>query len=229
MTSARGGRKKKEDILAFELFIPCHRQVDACTFNAVDLCHIRLPYPFRSLAIPGDALIGRQRSRIAYQFMQGRLAPYMIFVDSDIEFEPEDLGRLYSHLKAGYDLIGGAYTTKRAVQLAHYGYEGKVLLDGQIHEVQFLSTGFTGISRKLLERMVKEIPLPLCNQDSWAICYPFYEDGYRNIPGLKTPDLYLSEDWDFCQKARQIGVKPFVDTAIRLTHWGPRGWTVNDL
>ena len=30
----------------------------------------------------------------------------------------------------------------------------------------------------------------------------------------------MSEDWDFCEKCRKIGVEPYIDTTILLGHQG---------
>ena len=174
----------------------------------------------------GDALIGRSRSIALSNFYWENMAPYLIFLDSDIVFEPDHLKRLYGHLKSGYDLIGGVYTVRGAQQLAHYGLNGTILLDGKIQEIKYLSTGFMGISKKLVGKMVKELELPICNENDWGKCYPFFENTRYQDPDSGW--IYISEDWDFCNKARLVGVKPYLDTSIRLEHQGVKLWTVED-
>jgi hypothetical protein len=40
--------------------------------------------------------------------------------------------------------------------------------------------------------------------------------------------LHLSEDWAFCERAKQAGFKVLLDPTIRLTHWGTYGYTLED-
>jgi len=206
----------------FILLTVCHRQITGQTAWAVEKAHLTQSMNFLWVLSPGDALVGRARSITASNFLMDNMAPYLIFLDSDIVFQPEDLQRLYSDLKAGYDLVGGVYSVRANTQLAHYGMGGKISLDGKIKEVQFLSTGFTGISKNMLQKMVDELKLPLLNENDWAKCYPFFETGRYIDEKYK---IYISEDWDFCNKARKVGVIPYLDTSILLGHIGSQVFT----
>ena len=216
-------------MLDFVLYTCCWRAVEATTNWAIEKAHLGLrDVEWMWIPQPGDALIGRARSVALSTWYWENMAPYLIFLDSDIVFTADDLRRLYEHLEAGYDLIGGTYCVRGGKQLAHYGTDGgKITLDGKITEVKYLSTGFMGISRNLVEKMIKELKLPLCNEDDWAKCYPFFESGAYNDPEYGW--MFISEDWDFCNKARKVGVRPYLDTSIRLGHQGVQLWGVDDV
>ena len=215
-----------QDQFDFMLVTVCHRNVEGPTCWSVEKAHLA-GLNFLWIPSPGDALVGRARSMHATHFLETRKAPHLIFLDSDIVFEPEDLKKLNQRQKEGYDLIGGAYTVKTAAQLAHYG---PVLFDGTVQEVRFLSTGFTGISRRLLELMVKKLRLPRLNSKDWTANYPFFESGARTgLKDMSSPDIYISEDWDFGMKARRVGVRAYLDTSIKVGHLGQKIWTVQDL
>lgn len=216
----------KDDRFDFVVYTPCHRFIQGETAQAFELAKMN-NINFLWVPVVGDAMIGRARSLIASQFMRLRMAPYLIFVDSDIVFTPDDLKRLYGHLKAGYEYIGGLYTVKTAAHSAHFGFNGKSVIDGKVNEVKYLSCGFTGISRALLERMVKELELPLLHKGDAFECYPFFEGGQFQDDDVGW--IYLSEDWDFTVKARKLGVKAYCDTGIRLGHIGTTLWTVEQL
>ena len=216
----------KDDVFDFVVYTPCHKFIQGETAQAFELAKLA-NLNFLWIPVVGDALIGRARSIIASQFLKLRMAPYMVFVDSDIVFTPDDLKRLYGHLKAGYEYIGGLYTVKTAAHSAHYGLGGQTVIDGKITEVKYLSAGFTGLSRSLLERMVKELELPLLHKDEWCECYPFFES-QRYLDEEKGA-IYISEDWDFTVKARKVGVKAYCDTGIRVAHIGTTAWTVEQL
>lgn len=176
---------------------------------------------------PEDALITRSRSVEATHFLTEKLAPYLVFVDSDIGFQPYDLSRLIDNMKQGKELIGGCYVVKDGSQLAQHGIDGKINLDNEIHEVEYISTGFFGVTRWVLEKMVKDLDLPLCNKGAWCEAYPFFESA--RYYDEKVGWMLMSEDWDFCNKAKQIGVMPHLDTSIRVTHTVKTERTVEEM
>jgi hypothetical protein len=103
----------------------------------------------------------RSRSIACSRFLTDTDAAYQCFIDSDILFKPDDLRRLFDDLKNGYDLVAGLFAVRGGTQPSSYGYEAKYNLDGHIHEFEYLSTGFWGCSRRLLEKIRDELPLPL--------------------------------------------------------------------
>ncbi len=173
----------------------------------------RIPYKIEVNYISGDALIGRSRSRASTQFLKDNQAPYMIFLDTDITFSPEELEKLIKALQAGYDVVAGAYGVANGSRLAIRGVEDQLKIDGGIHEVEYVSTGFMGISRKCLEKIRDDLKLPLLHKGEWCECYPFFESG-RYEPEM----FYISEDWDFCNKARQAGYKVYFHTGCLVDH-----------
>ncbi len=154
--------------------------------------------------------------------------PYLIFLDSDIIFTTDDLKRLLSDLQAGYDLIAGLFAVRGGTQLSSYdkGIGGGFKLDGSIMKFEYVATGFVGISQRLLKKMVKEIPLPLLHPSNINF-YPFFEE--KAFPERDGEGIFLSEDYDFCEKARLVGVDPYIDTSIRLGHIGEYNFTLSDV
>ena len=168
----------------------------------------------------------RQRSVAASRFLTASEANYLVFIDSDILFTPDNLARMFGDLKAGYDLIGGIFAVRGGTQPSSHGYDHKYHLDGQIHEFEYIATGFMGVSRKLLEKMRDEIPLPLLHPDDLKF-WPFFEE--RMMPEREGEGIFLSEDYDFCEKARKIGYKVYMDTSIQLGHLGEKVYTLHDV
>jgi len=203
------------------------RTVEAETVWSIEKAHQR-GLPFIWVPQIGDALIGRSRSILCTKFLK-LPADYMIFVDSDIVFEPEDIIRLYKDMKVGgHELIGGLYTVRGGKFLAHMGVEGTLIADGSIREVHYLSTGFMGIAKSLLLRMVEELKMPLCHPGSDVFeCYPFFENTAQYVE-WRGEYIYESEDWDFCRKARMVGATPMADTGIRVLHKGEKLWGFDD-
>lgn len=173
----------------------------------------RLPYKIGVEYLSGDALIGRSRSVAATRFLKANEAPYLIFIDTDITFSPGELEKLIKALQEGYDVIAGAYSVASGERLAVRGWDASLSIDGQIREVEYVSTGFMGISRRSLEKIRDELKLPLLHKGEWCECWPFFESG-RYEKEL----FYISEDWDFCNKARQAGYKVYLHTGCLVDH-----------
>lgn len=213
---------------SFVLITPAWRELQAETMQSIWRA-AAMGIPFGWQAQVGDALIGRARSIACTRFLLDIPTEYMVFVDSDIVFEPDDLAKLFFDMRdGGYGLIGGIYTVRLGKFLAHYPKGGVLPVDGAIREVQYLSTGFMGIQKTVLKKMVEGLELPLCHPHSSMFkCYPFFENTAQWLDEKKEW-IYESEDWDFCRKARKVGVVPYVDTAIKVGHKGEKIWTMDD-
>jgi len=165
--------------------------------------------------------------------MEGGPSDYLIFLDSDIVFRPIDLKQLSDDLHEGYDLIAGCYPTRSGTQLAsHWWDDTPPQGELGIYEAQFISTGFFGISKRLLKGMVEKLKLPILHPNDVGRSYPFFEDhrGWIGKPDASgSKDIWISEDWDFCEKAREVGVKSYLDTRIQLQHQGTKVVGMQDI
>ncbi len=213
------------------LAICAHRVVSAPTSACMEkfrLSNPKMKYTWGFFI--GDALIARCRSQACSMFLNEMDMPYMIFVDDDIAFEPEHINKIYEHLSSGkYDVIGGIYPVRGACQISSYGYGGKLDIDGQVHEIEYLATGFMGISRRILKKIQTDLTLPWLNPNDWSKCYPFFEAGRQLLRDKGGDPIYISEDWDFCEKVRKVGGKCYADTSVQLGHQRDKIYTVDDI
>jgi len=232
-------------MLDLAIYVCAHRTVDAGTFTAFELFRLNAKINYLILTLTGDALIGRARSICCTKFLQNfyekkvSSAPYMLFVDDDILFKPDDIHRIYRDLKNGNDLVGGAYPVKDGTELACTGYGEDQPFDGRLIDCRYLATGFMGISAKLLDKMVKELKMshwnekaeltniPLLHKGIWCEDYPFFE----NYGRVDSPfgAIWLSEDYEFCEKAHKVGITPKLDTGIQLRHVGQRIYSFDEV
>ena len=205
-------------MLDFVLYTCSYGQVTVETISCVEKLH-GTNYRFEWWFQTGDALISRSRSIATYQFLKKNRAPYLIFLDGDILFTPEDITKLLDALNGGLDVVGGLYPVRGGTFLAQRGWNGQFHISGNLEEVQFVSTGFVGISRNILEKITKD--MPVLNKGNWSECYPVFEDG-------RFEDIFISEDWDFCNKVRQTGAKVYAHTGIQLSHLKERIYTTRE-
>lgn len=184
--------------------------------------------------VKGDALVSRSRSILASAFLRSD-CDVLLSIDGDIEFDAKDALSLAALCADGHDLIGALYMTRgMGTQPALMLPPGHcVEFQESSHPVQvpFLSTGFMAVHRKVFAELAKD--LPHCHQN-WTgsngqntsfwpfympFCIPWEGDGF----------MYLSEDWAFCERARQHDFKLWLDPSIRLGHVGEYRYTLEDL
>jgi len=96
-----------------------------------------------------------------------------------------------------------------------------------LYPLEYSAGGFLRIKIDVLCRMIEQLDLPLCNA-MWEEGYwPFFQP--MIVPfGVDGHFHYLSEDFAFSHRLRQMGITPMADTSARLTHIGPHGYTWED-
>lgn len=194
----------------FILYLCSHGETKDKTVECIENLRNQRHYRFEVKYSTPDALIGRSRSIGCSKFLKENWAPYLIFIDTDICFAPEHIDRLYAGLRQGYPVIAGAYSVATGTHLAIKNDEA-VTFDGGVYPFRYLSTGFMGISRTALETIRDNLDFPLLHEGDWCECYPFFESGSR-------PPYYISEDWDFCDKARDAGLQVYIHTGCLVGH-----------
>jgi hypothetical protein len=187
----------------------------------------------------GDALITRARSRLAAQFLASD-ATHLFFVDADIGFRPENVFRL---LKSGHDVCGGVYPLKRVewdkarraaqagvadLEAASLGYvvrfiptpDNSVEVDNGFAKVTYVGTGFMMLKREAVRRVADAHPELKAKMGDMADkaaaeCVMLFETMIEPETGQ-----YLSEDYAFCRRWRDLGGEIWADMESRLTHVG---------
>ena len=174
----------------------------------------------------GDALIDRARGRAATDFMKSD-CDILLFIDDDIFFYNEIQIRqlcdaaIYND---EIDIVGAAYSikddTKPVFAIRTLEDKGNYVFGklGQIFEVRYISSGCMAVKRRVFQEMINAETVHLCNPDTLAF-YPFFTPMETQLNGQW---IYLSEDWSFCEKARNLGFKVWVDSTIKLGHIGPK-------
>jgi len=152
-------------------------------------------------------------------------ADEIVWIDSDVVFEPDDVMRLRAH---ELPIVAGAYAKKGVQALALHPLEGTRELrfgdGGGPTEVRYVGAGFLCTRRDVYVDIQRTFSLPTCNTRFGTPTVPYF------LPMVIADGAgaywYLGEDYAFCERARQAGYKVIVDTAIRLGHLGQYafGW-----
>jgi predicted O-methyltransferase YrrM len=155
-------------------------------------------------------------------------AEAMLFIDSDVGFDPADALRLLARPEP---VVCGVYAKKGRRELASEFAEGvKEVLFGPgaagPYPLRYAATGFLRVRAGVLRRMIAGLRLPLCNTHWGRGVWPFFMP--MMVPHGLGKLHYLGEDWAFSHRLGQIGVTPLADTSVRLWHWGRYGYGWED-
>lgn len=202
--------------------IPCYGgQISEATFTSF----VRFTVQAREWGIDwtldtlvNESLIPRGRNALVARAMANPLATHVMFIDSDIMFEPSDVLTL---VQEDVDVIGGGYPKKSLpVDYVINPCPGGFQDDDKI-EVLRLGTGFLLIKRHVFDAIAKANPKLKYTDDCGLdpslnpYLYAYFDCGL--VPGH---DVYMSEDWMFCNRWRDLGGKVFLSKRFALGHVG---------
>jgi hypothetical protein len=197
-------------------------------------------YPVRRVG--GFSAVDQGRNQMASQAFYDGFAETM-FIDTDIGFEADVVERLRSHK---LPIVAGLYPQPGARSLACELLPGtkKVVFgeQGGLIEVKYAAAGFLHIRREAYATIREKLKLPLCNtrfgRGNWPFFQPYWiedqgtgdkEQGTGNGDSPQAiRHRYLTEDFAFCERARQAGLKIMADTRIRLWRVGSYGFGWED-
>lgn len=170
--------------------------------------------------IAGDSLVCRARNNLAAEFLKSNCT-HLLFIDCDIAFEPWMIQRLLKHDKP---LVCGMYPLKQVKP----GWVLNLVPGEQVEpnglcKVRESGTGFMLIKREVFVKMAEAFPeieyTPDDNEQGAHKRYDFFSVGVY-VDTVTKKRRYLSEDYYFCQRWRDMGGDVWLDTRIRAKHIG---------
>lgn len=176
-------------------------------------------YPVRR--VRGYAAIDQGRSQMATDALAEGFEELM-WVDSDVAFEPNDIDKLRAHQ---LPIACGIYPKKGPRQLAAAVWPGTKTLvfgsGGGLVDLRYVGFGFVHTRREVYTKIAET--LPVCNQMFKRPIVPYFLPLLQESP---EGTWYLGEDYAFCERALRAGFKIQADTTVRLWHIGsyPYGW-----
>ena len=177
-----------------------------------------------------DALIDRARSMVATRFLEKTFDDVFLSLDDDIVYDPLDVVKVCRLVADGTcDIAGAGYVAKKegGSHVMIKPFPGQKITFGKDEkpvEVRWISGGFMAVSRKVFEKMSET--LPLCHsKDDRLRLYPFFQPFPKEIDGRW---IYISEDWAFCERARDLGFKVWLDPSVFLAHAGRYLYDIDD-
>jgi len=174
-----------------------------------------------------ESLVSRARNAAVAHFLEDPENTHLLFIDSDIIFEPEDVFKL---LQANKEVVAGIYPKKYIVwdrlkknpesERVDFPMGGTLTMtEDNLIELEYLPTGFLLISRTAIEKIITAHPeLKYRNDiDGYMSAgdnfYDLFKVGIRN-------GIYESEDWGFCSLWKGVGGKVLIHPDINVKHLG---------
>jgi hypothetical protein len=164
---------------------------------------------------------------------------YFVSIDSDLEIVNKfSSNNIFTKLvEHDVKFCGGLYALKRdgerICSSVPMDRNRQPEFNSGLKPMLWLSTGCWCLRRDAVQQMIDAYPdLTYDGDDNMANkkIYGLY------IPMLKTLHLndkdvkkYLSEDWSFCERWKNLGGQIFADTSIVLRHYGEKSFSLWDI
>lgn len=201
-----------------------------CKTNNIDI----IIYP-----ITFESLINRARNSAVALFLSENDATHILFIDSDIQFEPEDVVKL---IAADKDVVGGAYPQKWLDMSKYNANKPSPLelctkmsvhllseLPNNIMKAKYVTTGFLLIKREVFAKMMVAYPERqyINDIDGYSGCNPAFFYDFFTVAVNPDTKILESEDYGFSRLWRNAGGEIHVVADITLKHFGWYGYTGN--
>jgi hypothetical protein len=164
-----------------------------------------------------ESLISRARNTLTAKFLAMPEATHLMFVDSDIGWEP---WHLLVILNRDVDVIGGLYPMKTMpIKWVVNGFDGAEEGADGLQEVSKAGTGFLLTKRHVFEKLNSHPAVKQYKNDIGLD--PIYDQYLKTyFDTAVRQQRYYSEDWKFCEDWRDMGGKIWVDKRVLLRHTG---------
>lgn len=182
-------------------------------------------YPNIDVYFVNNQIVTRGRNMILKYFFQNKQYTHLMFIDSDIDWNPEDIEKLVNHKK---HVIGGFYPCKDYIweRLANISMFKPPMLNRYIANyekfdrdenglvsIRHIGTGFLLMSRECLESLCERNSKLKYTDDNGEVTYALFDTGIVD-------NEYLTEDYMFCHLWKKTGGKIYGDPTIKLGHSG---------
>ena len=207
----------------------------------------QIPLAFGTIA--NESLVTRARNVLLAYFLNSDYT-HLLFIDADIEFQVEDVLKLYA---ANKDVVVGAYPKKGVAwqrikdniaakpdvqltdkEIAAHGSDyavnfkfvnkeqKSIAVENGLVKLHDAGTGFMMIKREAILKLLKAYPELKYNNDVNINNNQINEHFYALFDTMIDPvdRRYLSEDYTFCRRWQEIGGDIWLDPSISLNHYG---------
>lgn len=173
------------------------------------------------LTISCSSSITHLRSRMANFFVNNTEFDYLFFLDNDISFDANDVIKLMNH---NLDIVCGAYPMKILPRKYCINFIEPENRNDDLIELYDNGLGFCLIKRDVFYNISKKYPglkyIPNDYHTDTPHTNDEIENSYHYFAECKVKNNFMSEDKSFFYRARECGYKVWLDSSIKLGHYG---------
>lgn len=177
-------------------------------------------------SICGCSVVSRARNLLVKDFLESP-CDYLLFIDSDINFEPEDILRLMAWGTDPKKGIVAAVPRVRDVNKTYiadldYDENGELTMNAMgLVRGQRVATAFMLVQRAVFETLIEKHP-------EWTYWDKRAGKDLSAVFDFKVErEGYIGEDFLFCDRTREAGFEVWIDPTISLGHMGVQEYTGN--
>lgn len=159
--------------------------------------------------IRSGSLIDQTRNELVDRFLQDEKSTVMVFIDSDISFNWENMLRLLA-FSTEYPIISGAYPNKKEPTSFTVNWMDNKLNKHGLLPVHSMGIGFTAIQRQVFEKLDAE---PYYHKKLKRDLKAYFQCKLRD-------GVFMGEDIFFFDSVVKAGFQPYIDPRIELGHMG---------
>ena len=177
-------------------------------------------------SICGCSVVSRARNLLAQDLLESN-CDYLLFIDSDINFEPDDILRLMAWGSDPRKGIVAAVPRTRSedkVYIANLDYDDnrELTMNGMgLVRAERVATAFMLVRREVIATLAASHP-------EWQYYDKRSDRTLSCMFDFKiTEEGYIGEDFLFCDRAREHGFEVWIDPSITLGHMGVQEYVGN--
>ena len=198
--------------------IPCMDMVHTEFFRS--LMGSKMPPGEIAYSISASSLIYDARNKLTLEAIKSQCDRVM-WLDSDMSFEPDIIQRLAARMDEGYDMVTGHYFSRRG----DYGpiiYKDVGVREREDGKKEPYANAYTDYPRNQLFKIAGcgfgavMCSINVLTQVLVKFGLPF------------SPILGFGEDISFCTKVNQLGIQIYCDSSIKVGHVGYKVITEED-
>ena len=191
-----------------------------------------------------ESLIDRARNGLVWEFLNTSDADYLLFIDADIQFRADDVLAMMAYEK---ELICAPYPKKHInwpviIGAVKKGIEDPAVLQNLVGEYVFTPLEATQKAEEIIKVSEAGTGMMLIHRSVFAKMKEAFPENYyisdasKDVHADKKKEMhaffrtsivdnrYLSEDYYFCHKWREIGGDVWLFPWALTTHYGTYGF-----
>lgn len=157
-----------------------------------------------------EAYPARAKSTAVKYLLEDPHAQALVIIDYDLGFDPTGIARL---LLADKDIVSGAFPFKDGEGYPVIVNNKTINKDGLVEAVS-ITSGFTLIKRNVFDEMESKLNI----RSSEGLKF-FFDTGFL----FEDDPRWYGEDRSFCRRARECGLKMWIEPYIMFAHIGLQG------